>query len=210
MGALPGPVTGVVKPVGRTPDAVQRWLNRLPYNREEGATTLRSLRGVVRHGTAHCLEAALAAAALLEPHGYPPLLLDLESADRLDHVVFAFRRRGRWGAVGRSRDAGLGGRRPVYPSPHALARSYYSPYVTEHARIQAWALADLRDLSGCRWRSAAGNVWQVEQWLIAFPHRPLPSSNRHYARLVARYRRFRANGGAPTDTPFRAHRRHWM
>src|SRR6476469_3772421 len=103
----------------RTPDAVQRWLNRLPYNTEPppGRATLRSLRGVIRHGTAHCLEAALAAAAILEQHGYPPLVLSFESIDELDHVIFVYKTRTGWGSVARSRDPGLHGRRPVFTSP---------------------------------------------------------------------------------------------
>src|SRR5437879_2639295 len=39
----------------RTPIAVQRWLNALPYNTEKHGETLRGFRGVVRTGTAHCL-----------------------------------------------------------------------------------------------------------------------------------------------------------
>ena len=75
----------------RTPLQVQRYLNGLPYNTEPppGRATLRSFRGVVRHHTAHCLEAALAAAVILEQHGYPPLVLSFESIDDLDHVLFA-------------------------------------------------------------------------------------------------------------------------
>ena len=92
----------------RTPLAVQRFLNQLPYNTEPPPhpATLRSFRGVVRTGTAHCLEAALTAAVLLEQHGYPPLVMSLESIDALDHVVFIYRRRGWWGSVARSRDPG--------------------------------------------------------------------------------------------------------
>src|SRR6059058_5762750 len=78
----------------RTPRQVQSFLRALPYNWEEKGETLRTFRGVVRHWSAHCLEAALTAATVLEQHGYPPLLLDLESKDRLDHVLFLFRRRG--------------------------------------------------------------------------------------------------------------------
>src|SRR5687767_6097881 len=59
----------------RTPDAVQRWLNALPYNTENERDTMRSFRGVVRTGTAHCLEAAISAAVILEQHGYPPIVL---------------------------------------------------------------------------------------------------------------------------------------
>ena len=58
---------------------MQRWLNALPYNVEDGGETLRTFRGVVAHGTAHCLEAALFAAVVLEQHGSPPLLLSFES-----------------------------------------------------------------------------------------------------------------------------------
>src|SRR5262249_44634257 len=59
----------------RTPILVQRFLNRLPYNTEAkpGPETLRSLRQVLRHRTAHCLEAALFAACILEQYGFPPL-----------------------------------------------------------------------------------------------------------------------------------------
>ena len=59
----------------RTPALVQRFLNALPYNTEPPPerAKLRSFRGVLRHHTAHCLEAALAAAVILEQHGYPPL-----------------------------------------------------------------------------------------------------------------------------------------
>ena len=56
----------------RTPAAVQDWLNNLPYNQEKGGETLRSFRGVVRDGTAHCLEAALSAAKVkFEVFKYP-------------------------------------------------------------------------------------------------------------------------------------------
>src|SRR5687768_16665964 len=94
----------------RTPAAVQAWLNDLPYNTEIGGETLRSFRGVVRHGTAHCLEAALAAAVILEQHHYPPLVLSFESIDLLDHVIFVYRTSTGWGSVARSRDPGLHGR----------------------------------------------------------------------------------------------------
>ena len=71
-----------------TPAAVQAWLNSLPYNTEVGGGTQRSFRGVIRHGMAHCMEAAISAAVILEQRGYPPLVMSLESIDQLDHVIF--------------------------------------------------------------------------------------------------------------------------
>ena len=62
-----------------TPARVQRFLSPLTYNRERGGGTLRSFREVLKKRQAHCLEAALLAAVVLEQHGFPPLLLSLES-----------------------------------------------------------------------------------------------------------------------------------
>ncbi len=77
----------------------------MPYNWERSGGTMRSFREVLKRNEAHCLEAAVAAAVILEQHGYPPLLLDLESVDLLDHVIFVFQQRGLWGSIGRSRDS---------------------------------------------------------------------------------------------------------
>src|SRR5262245_30928029 len=181
----------------RTPAAVQRYLNDLPYNQEPGGrATLRSFRGVVREGCAHCLEAALFAAVVLEAHGYPPVVLSFESIDQLDHVIFLYRRRGRWGSVARSRDPGLHGRRPVFATPRALALSYVDPYVDFTGRVTAYAVVDLRVMGSYDWRFAEGNVWKVERMLLEYPHRSIRTSDRRFRALKARYRLFReANPG---------------
>ena len=168
---------------------MQRYLNALPYNTEPppGRATLRSFRGVVRHGTAHCLEAALSSAVILEQHGYRPLVLSFESIDELDHVIFVYKERGRWGSVARSRDPGLHGRRPVFSSPRALARSYIDPYVDFTGRVTGYAVVDLRCLGTYDWRLSETNVWKVERMLLAYPHRSLASSDRYIDRLRQRY-----------------------
>ena len=177
----------------RTPLAVQRYLNALPYNNEPGGrATLRSFRGVVRHGCAHCLEAALFAAVVLDAHGYPPLVLSFESIDELDHVIFAYRHRGRWGSIARSRDPGLHGRKPVFATPRALAMSYVDPYVDLTGGVTGYALVDLRIMGEYDWRWATTNVWKVERVLLDYPHRPIRSSARRIEQLRARYRAFKA------------------
>jgi len=175
----------------RTPLAVQRWLNALPYNNEQGGETLRTFRGVVRTGTAHCLEAALSAAVILEQHRYPPLVLSFESIDLLDHVIFVYRTATGWGSVARSRDPGLHGRKPVFATPRALALSYFDEYIDFSGRIKAYAVVDLRVLGGYDWRLAEGNVWKVERLLLDWPHRPIRSSDARVNRLRRRYRAFR-------------------
>jgi hypothetical protein len=180
-----------------TPLAVQRFLNGLPYNTEPppGRATLRSFRGVVRHGTAHCLEAALSAAVILEQHGYPPIVLSFESIDELDHVIFVYQSRGRWGSVARSRDPGLHGRKPVFATARALALSYVDPYVDFTGRVIGYTLFDLRSLGTYDWRLSEQNVWKVERVLLDLPHRPIRSSDARINRLRRWYRAFRAEHG---------------
>lgn len=179
----------------KTPHAVQRWLNSLPYNTEPGGETLRSFRGVVRTGTAHCFEAALAAAVILEQHRYPPLVLSFESIDLLDHVLFVYRTPTGWGSVARSRDPGLHGRKPLFATPRALALSYADEYIDFTGRVKAYAVVDLRVLGSYDWRLSARNVWKAEQMLLDWPHRRIRTSDAKTNALRRRYRAFREQYG---------------
>jgi hypothetical protein len=150
---------------------------------------------VVRTGTAHCLEAAVAAAAILEQHRYPPLVLSFESIDLLDHVIFVYRWPSGWGSVARSRDPGLHGRRPVFATPRAIALSYLDEYIDFTGRIKAYAVVDLRVIGNYDWRLAPTNIWKVERLLLDWPHRRIASSDEHAERLRVRYRAFRQTHG---------------
>jgi hypothetical protein len=194
-----------------TPTAVQHFLNALPYNDEPppGRATLRSFRGVVRHRTAHCIEAALAAAVILEQHGYPPLILSFESIDELDHVLFVYEERGRWGSIARSRDPGLHGRKPVYPNARALALSYVDPYVDFTGRIVGYTVVDLRELLGeYDWRLSEKNVWKAERVLLDAPHRSIRSSDTRIDSLRRRYIQFKTDHPDLKPTYYR-NRRRW-
>ncbi len=193
----------------RTPRQVQRFLSALRYNREPHGATLRSFRLSLAAGEVHCLEAAIIAAVILEQHGYPALLLSLESQDKLDHVVFPFRQGKLWGAVARSRDTGLHGRRPVFRNLRQLAWSYFDPYVDATARITAYGPGDLSDLGGYDWRFSGRNVWRVERYLQELPHRALKSSDRRYERLQARYHEFRQTHPTGAPTYFES-KEYWM
>ena len=194
----------------RTPEQVQQFLRRLRYNWELDGDTLRSFRQVVRLKTAHCLEAALVAAAILEQHGYPPLVVSFESKDGVDHVIFVFRRRGRWGAVARSRDAGLHGRKPVFRSIRDLVWSYFDPYVDFTGRITGYQLVDLRALGRYDWRLADTNIWKVENYLLEIPHRKLRSSNRRYLGLLETFREYRRRHPRGPVVEIYRDRQRWM
>lgn len=191
-----------------TPVKVQRWLESLPYNFEERGETLRTFRGVVRTNQAHCLEAALSAATILEQHGYPPILADFESQDDIDHVVFLFHAGSRYGSVARSRDPGLHGRKPVFRSLRDLVFSYADPYVDFTGRINGYGRLDLTTLRA-NWRLSTRNVWSVERNLIRMPHWDFRTSDGRYRKWHERYKRYKAR--YPDRRPvFYPNRHRWL
>lgn len=193
----------------KMPRAVQRFLSAFPYNRELEGGTLRSFREVIKRGEAHCLEAALAAAVILEQHNYPPLLLSFESQDKLDHVVFLFRHKGLWGSVGRSRDIGLHGRRPVFRNIRQLVWSYFDPYIDYTGRITGYSVINLYALGRYDWRFSSKNVWKVENHLREIPHHPLRSSDRRYEKFLDQYKKFKEKNPDKSPSYF-ASRNLWM
>lgn len=182
-----------------TPAKVQRFLTKMPYNWEKSGGTMRSFREMLRHNEVHCLEAAVSAAVILEQHGYPPLLLDLESWDLLDHVLFVFKLDGRWGSVARSRDEGLHGRKPVFRSIRDLVWSYFEPYVDFTGRIKGYGVTSLYDLGNYDWRFSPRKMTRIEDHLRSMPHKKLVSSDRRYERLHSKYKAFKEK--YPSRTP---------
>ena len=160
---------------------------------------MRSFREVVKRKEVHCLEAAVGAAVILEQHGYAPLLLDLESQDLLDHVIFAFRQDGLWGSIARSRDAGLHGRKPVYRSVRDLALSYSDPFVDFTGRLKGYGLMSLYDLENYDWRFSPRKMTKIEDYLRAMRHKSVRTSDQRYNELLARYRRYKKR--YPDRTP---------
>lgn len=190
----------------RTPPLVQRWLRGLAYNQGE---TLRTFRGVLRQRAAHCVEAVLSAATILEQRGDEPLVLDLDSQDDLGHVLFLYRRRGLWGALGRSRDPGLQGRRPVFRTIEELVDSYAEPYVDGSGRIVSYAVLRLDDLTRADWRLSEGNMWSIERALVDARHHRYRMPERRYRRALARLRAFRRRHPHAPFTDY-AGNEHWL
>ncbi len=192
-----------------TPAKVQRFFSLMPYNWEKSGGTMRSFREAIKRNEAHCLEAAVGAAVILEQHGYPPLLLDLESQDLLDHVIFVFKKNGRWGSIARSRDIGLHGRKAVFRSLRDLAWSYFDPYVDFSGRLKGYGLTSLYELGNYDWRFSPRKMTKIEDHLRAIPHKKLRSSDKRYEKLLAKYQQYKKR--YPDRTPsYYASRPVWM
>lgn len=169
-----------------TPEKVQKYLSKLKYNKKP---TMRSALETWRHQEAHCMEGAFLAAAILEPLGYPPLVLSFESIDLLEHVIFIYKKNNRWGSIGCSRDQGIKGRKPVFKTILELTKSYFEPYIDKTGRITAYQKANLDDTQA-DWRFSKRNVWKSEDYLLELPHIKLKSSDKHYLETKKRYIEF--------------------
>lgn len=149
------------------------------------------LAGVVRRGKAHCLEAALSVATLLEARDYPPLILDLESKDDLDHTLFLYTKNGKFGTVGMSRDIGLHGRKPVFKTIRSLVQSYAIPYIDAKAEIIGYGVFDLRTLKNTSWRTTGKEVWFVEEAMKEKDHIPFRSPRMFIQKWRKKYLAFK-------------------
>lgn len=166
-----------------SPDKVQEYLHNFEYNKAE---TMYSAKTAIEQQSAHCLEGVFVAASILEHSDYEPLVLSLESKDRLDHCLFIYQQKGLWGSIGKSRDRGLGGREPRYRSIRNLVWSYFDPYIDKTGMITAWQVAHLDEIP-CDWRTSSKNVWDMENHLLEIKHHKLVASKQRYQKNLQRY-----------------------
>ena len=126
-----------------TPERIQEFVIGLSANFEEEGDTLRSVRGVLRHRRAHCIEAAFTAACALWLQGEPPLLMDL--APRAIRTMSSPSSGATVAGAPspRATMSGCAGATRSIGSPRELAMSYFHEYTNKHRKT-------LRTYSQCR------------------------------------------------------------
>ena len=172
----------------KTPHGVQQFLDNMPYHL---GTTAWSPRRVLRDQTAHCLEAAIFAAAGLRVLGYPPLLLDLEAEHDTDHVIAVFKDRGHWGAVAKSNYNGLAYREPIHRTLRELVMSYFYAYFNLRRELTLRTFSrpvNLSRFDDLDWMTTDKQVWFIPGYLLTISHTPLllPSMAKRLTRLDKR------------------------
>jgi len=158
-----------------TPKKIQDYVDTLHVNFEEdGVDTVMSPRRVIQTNQAHCIEAALLAAAALAYHGRPAYLMDFQtkSFDE-DHVIALFKEQGHWGAISKTNHAILKWRDPVYSTPRELAMSYFHEYYMNDGRKTMLAYSkpfDMGRYAPERWLVAQEELEWVAEVLDDSPH----------------------------------------
>ena len=171
-----------------TPQKIQTFLNAIPINHELGGETIHSVRSVMRHRRAHCIEGAMFAACALWVHGEPPLVMHLDcSISDYPHVVALFRRGIHWGAISKTNGAVLRYRDPIYRSLRELALSYFHEYSDRRGQktLRSYSAAfDLRRIKPELWVANGNDCQEVEDVLARLHHYRLISVRQE--RLLAR------------------------
>jgi hypothetical protein len=156
-----------------TPQKIQEYLNKLPFNFEKNGETYMSPKRALEVGKIHCFEGALLAAAALWIQGQPPLLLDLK-ADKIDvdHVVVPFCVDGWWGALSKTNHGVLRYREPIYKNIRELAMSYFHEYFLFDGTKTMRSFSKPFDLSkkGYGWITAEKELFDLVDELDESPH----------------------------------------
>ncbi len=156
-----------------TTEKIQCFVYELKQNFEPDGDSCRTVRTVLREGSAHCIEGAMVAACAFWVNGMPPLLFDLRAVRDYDHVVALYRRGGCWGVISKTNGSVLRSRDPVYRSLRELAMSYFHEYANRHGErtLREYSVPyDLRRLSPAIWVTGEEDCWEVGNALDAARH----------------------------------------
>ncbi len=158
-----------------TPKKIQDFLESLPANFEKEGETCRSPRMVLKHKTAHCMEGAMLAAAILEYHGHQPLVIDLRSIKPHDddHIVAVFKEFGHWGAISKTNHAVLRFREPVYKTIRELVMSYFHEYFMDNGNktLREYTLPiNLQKFNKFNWRTSGKDLFEITDAIDKLKH----------------------------------------
>jgi len=156
-----------------TPQKIQDYLEKLPFNLEKKGETCRSARGVIRAQEAHCLEAAFLACACLLHHKEKPLIVSLkvEEPDD-DHIIVPFRKNGYYGAISKTNHPVLQYRDPVYRSLRELVMSYfheYFLYTNGKKTLVGYTKPINLNRYGKKWMNSTEDLWDIAEKIYDTP-----------------------------------------
>ncbi len=130
-----------------TPADVEAVVSRLQYL-DPNPYKVSSAHQTLENGTAHCLEATLVAAFLMETLGFPPEFLSFSvrstnAGASGGHSVYIYEDKEGIKSIGRSRYLQLEGRQQAFDSVDALAKSYGDGFLANGWLAVDWDIYEL-------------------------------------------------------------------
>lgn len=145
-----------------TPNKVQDFLDKVPFNFEEKEETYLSPRNSLKAGKMHCFEGAVFACLCLQYHGFENFLVDLKvkknAKQDSDHTLCVFKINKFWGAISKTNHSVLRWRDPIYKSIRELAFSYFHEYFLDNGQKTLASFSKTFDI----WKKF-GTLWVIEE-----------------------------------------------
>ncbi len=163
-----------------TPEAVQWFINTLPYNACRDGYVCKSPAQVLEEGTAHCLEGGLLGHVALSAAGIPCSLVNLRAPGDIDHVILVYYTGGYVGSIAQSSLPGFKERPPIFPDVASLAADYSDAYGQQDGRdlLVAHSVPFDPAILGWWWLDTAESLEHIGELLDALPHRPIRKPDR--------------------------------
>jgi hypothetical protein len=156
-----------------TPEKVQDFLNGIPFNFEQEGDTFKSPILTLRSKKAHCIEGAVLGAYILSLHGFPPLVLHLETIKGdFDHCLMPFKIKGLWGALSKTNHAVLRYREPIYRSIRELVMSYFHEYFLDNGvkTLRRYSRPLNLNVFEDTWMVGDADLWGIDEELDKIKH----------------------------------------
>ncbi|MFH0804120.1 MAG: hypothetical protein V1896_00775 [Candidatus Zambryskibacteria bacterium] len=176
-----------------TPQKVQNFLDKVPFNFEEGGETYWSPQKALRKGKMHCFEGATFACFCLKQHKIENYLMDLKVKNLKkdsDHTLCIFRINKFWGAISKTNHSVLRWRDPIYKTPRELALSYFHEYFLDNGEKSLASFSkpfDIWKKFGTDWIRGEEDLDEIAEALDKSPHVDFVSKkNKKFVRKVGK------------------------
>ena len=180
-----------------TPNKVQNFLDKVPFNFEERGETYYSPRKMLKARKAHCFEGAMFAHLCLTYHNIENYILDLKVKDKFmqkdedsDHILCIFKINTYWGAISKTNHSVLRSRDPIYKNVRELAMSFYHEYFldTGEKTLKSFSKPfNIFKKFGVSWIIKEDNLDEIVKALDKSAHLNfIPQKNKNLIRKVGR------------------------
>lgn len=159
-----------------TPEKLQDYINKIPFNFDEKHDSCLSPREVLKRKKADCIEGAIFAAAVLEFHGRKPLLVDLRSVKKpydYDHVIAIYKVDGHLGAISKTNHSVLRYREPIYRTLRELVMTFFHEYFLTNGdkTLREYSVPlNLNYFNKINWRTSDKNLSEILVHLDKIKH----------------------------------------
>jgi hypothetical protein len=186
-----------------TPQKVQDFLDKIPFNFETKGETYWSPAKMLRENKAHCFEGAVFACFCLQKAGIPNYLMDLKVKDLKkdsDHTLCIFRINKFWGAISKTNHSVLRWRDPIYNSYRELAMSFFHEYFLDSGEKTLKSFSkpfDLWKKFGTEWAESEKDLDEIAEALDKSPH--IDFAPKVNAKLIRKAGKIEIKGAAVTE-----------